>query len=474
MRNFIAVLLTVGIICSMLLIPSLLLSQEDEANLDQEAFFIKDLHQKTLSNSIAYDWLRHLTKDIGGRLSGSPEAAAAIEYSRQILDTVGFDTVFLQECTVPHWTRGGKEEARIVNSKLRGSVDLDVLSLGNAPGTPEHGLTAEVIEVQSLKEVEQLGRERIEGKIVFFNRPMDPTHLRTFTAYGAAVDQRVWGPAKASEYGAVATLVRSMTVNISDVPHTGVTVFREDKEPIPAFAVSTQDANLLSHLLGEEDSVSVYMHSNAAMLGKKTSYNVIAEKKGTTHPDEIILVGGHLDSWDVGEGAHDDGAGCVQSMEVLRILDMMDYEPKRTLRCVLFMNEENGMSGGITYADKTTEQGLFHLAALESDRGGFTPRGFTFDARDTLLPNYMEQVSKWSTLLEPYGLAFKTGGSGADISRLKPQGGLLIGYLPDSQRYFDIHHARTDTLETVHRRELEMGLAAISSLIYLIDKYGLE
>ncbi len=467
-------LMAFGILMSGLLTDMSVKAQEQAPDLDQEAFFIQDLHKKTLSESVAYDWLKHLTKGIGGRLSGSPEAAAAVEYCRQVLDTLGFDTVFLQECRVPHWTRGETEQARVVNSTERGTFDLDVLSLGNAPGTPPNGLTAEIVEVHSLDEVEQLGRENIEGKIVFYNRPMDPTHLRTFTAYGSAVDQRVWGPARASEYGAIATLVRSMTVNVDDVPHTGVTVFRKGERAIPAFAVSTEDADLLSHLLDKEGHLRVFMQSDAAMLSRKKSYNVIAEKRGTTHPDEIILVGGHLDSWDVGEGAHDDGAGCVQSMEVLRILNMMDYEPKRTLRCVLFMNEENGMSGGITYANRTSDQGLFHLAALESDRGAFTPRGFTFDAQDDKLPAYMKEISPWSTLLEPYNLYFKTGGSGADVSRLKSQGGLLIGYLPDSQRYFDIHHAETDVLESVNKRELEMGIAAITSLIYLIDKYGLE
>ena len=241
--------------------------------------------------------------------------------------------------------------------------------------------------------------------------------------------------------------------------------------PIPALALSTADADLLSELLVTED-IRVYIRNTSRMLAPKKSFNVIGEIKGSTHPDDIILVGGHLDSWDVGEGAHDDGAGCVQAIDVLNILRKTGYEPKRTLRCVLFMNEENGQAGAIAYRDASFSANEFHLAAIESDRGGFTPRGFTFDADESVFNYKFKKVLKWLPLLEPYGLNLEKGGSGADISRLKAQKGLLIGFAPDTQRYFDFHHAATDILEVVNARELQLGAAAMASLVYLFDKYG--
>ena len=210
------------------------------------------------------------------------------------------------------------------------------------------------------------------------------------------------------------------------------------------------------------------------MRSQKTSYNVIGEIKGSTHPDEIILVGGHLDSWDVGEGAHDDGAGCVQAMGVLQLIKKLGYQPKRTIRCVLFMNEENGLAGATAYKEASNANKEFHLAAIESDRGGFSPRGFTADGEAAVFTKKFKKVNTWSPLLEPYGLQLSKGGAGADINGLKSQQGLLFGLLPDSQRYFDYHHTATDTFDTVSKRELNLGTAAITSLVYLIDKYGLD
>jgi carboxypeptidase Q len=438
---------------------------------DEDAFFIRTIYDKALTQGQCYHWLTHLTTRIGGRLAGSPEAAAAVEYTRQMLDTLGLDSVWLEPCMVPHWVRGDQEQVRIVNSQAIGSLDLKALALGNSTGTREEGLVAEVIEVKSLDEVDQLGREGIAGKIVFFNRPMDLTQLRTFNAYGGAVDQRVTGPARASRYGAVATLVRSMTTRLDNIPHTGVTVFN-DAEPIPALAISTNDAERLSLLLRKE-KIKIFIFTNCRKLEDKLSYSVVGEIRGSEKPEEIILVGGHLDSWDVGDGAHDDGAGCVHSMEVLQLLKRMDYKPKRTIRCVLFMNEENGLAGGLAYAAASNKKGEFHLAAIESDAGGFTPRGFSADGHDAIFTERFQHVIKWFPLLEAYGLTFSKGGSGADISPLKSQQGLLFGFRPDSQRYFDYHHTAIDKIDAVNKRELELGAAAITSLVYLIDKYGL-
>ena len=438
-----------------------------------EAFFIKKIHDAALTQGKAYDWLHHLSKGIGGRLSGSPAAMAAVEYTRQMLDTLLLDSVFLQPCMVPHWTRGEREQVRVVNSKKMGSVDLPALALGNSIGTGSRGLTAEVIEVRSLEELERIGRAEVEGKIVFFNRAFDPTQVNTFSGYGGAVDQRVFGASRASKLGAVGAVVRSMTPGIDDFPHTGSMVYEEGVAPVPALGISTRAADLLSMLM-EEERIHLFLRNTSQMLAEKQSYNVIGEIRGAEHPDEIILVGGHLDSWDVGEGAHDDGAGCVQAMDVLQILKRVGYRPKRTIRCVLFMNEENGLRGALKYQEETAFNDWFHLAAIESDRGGFTPRGFTCDGADDTFNKLFRNVTRWLPLLEPYGLSLTKGGSGADISGLKNKEGLLFGLYPDSQRYFDYHHAASDTFEMVNRRELQLGAAAMTSLVYLIDKYGLE
>ncbi len=455
-----------------LLLPFMLpsVSAQDKTS-EEDAFYIRTIYDKALTEGQCYEWLEHMTTQIGGRLAGSPQAAAAVEYTKQMLDTLGLDSVWLEPCMVPHWVRGDQEVVRIVNSETMGSINLNALALGNSVGTQEGGLLAEVIEVKSLDEVDKLGRAGIEGKIVFYNRPMDPTQLRTFNAYGGAVDQRVNGPARASRYGAVATLVRSMTTRLDNIPHTGVTVFNDDKE-IPALAISTNNAELLSEMLKKE-KIKIFISTNCQKLENKLSYNVIGEIRGSEKPEEIILVGGHLDSWDVGDGAHDDGAGCVHSMEVLQLLKRLDYKPKRTIRCVLFMNEENGLAGGLAYAKASNEKGEFHLAAIESDAGGFTPRGFSVDGDAAIFTQKFKNVIEWFPLLEAYDLTFSKGGSGADISPLKSQKGLLFGFRPDSQRYFDYHHTAIDTIDAVNKRELELGAAAITSLVYLIDKYGL-
>ncbi len=435
-----------------------------------DAVFIRNIYNKVLQDGSAYQWLNHLTTQIGGRLSGSPQAAEAVDYTRAMLDSLGLDSVWLQPCEVPHWIRGEKEEVHIVTPAA--NISLPALALGNSVATPSTGITAEVIEVRSLDEVEKLGTEKIKGKIVFFNRPMNPTQIRTFNAYGGAVDQRVNGPSQAAKYGAVATLVRSMTTLHDDHPHTGVMVNKEGVTKIPAVAISTNAAEMLHKML-LETKITVFIKTNCQTLPPVQSYNVIGEIKGSTYPDEFILVGGHLDSWDVGQGAHDDGAGCVHAMEVIRTLKELNYRPKRTLRCVLFMNEENGLAGGKAYAEAANKKGEIHLAAVESDAGGFTPRGFSCDAENEVFADLYLKLQQWLPLLEPYGLMLTKGGSGADISPLKSQQGLLVGFRPDSQRYFDYHHTATDTFEAVNQRELELGAAAITALIYLIDKHGL-
>lgn len=437
-----------------------------------DAQFIRKIYDEALTNSNSYEWLEYLSLEIGARLAGSSEAAAAVEFTKQMMDTLNLDDVRLQEVMVPHWVRGDKEIVRIVNSS-RGDVDFHVLALGNSVGTGPEGLVAEVVEVHGLEELESLGREEIEGKIVFYNRPMDGKHIHTFRAYGGAVDQRVRGAAAAAKYGAVATLVRSMTTSIDYVPHTGVQIYEAGVPQIPATAISTKDADLLSDLL-QKEPVKIYIRSTCRMLEEKLSYNVIGEIRGSEFPDEIILVGGHLDTWDVGHGAHDDGAGCVQSMDVMALFRQMGYQPKRTIRAVMFMNEENGGRGAKKYWSASNDKGEYHMVAIESDAGGFSPRGFSCDADKSVFDAHFNRVKAWEPLFQPYGVNIYKGGSGADIGAGKSQKGILFGLRPDSQRYFDLHHTAIDTFDKINKRELELGTAAMATLVYLLDKYGLE
>jgi Zn-dependent M28 family amino/carboxypeptidase len=437
----------------------------------QDDITIKAIFDTELTQGKSYSMLEYLTTKIGARLSGSPGAAAAVEWSRHMLESSGFDSVWLQPVMVPHWMRGQKEIARIVNSKKMGTVDLSACALGGSVGTGPSGIVATIVEVKNFDELKQLVSKNITGKIVFFNRPMDATKINTFAAYGGAVDQRVTGPSEAAKYGAVGVIVRSMSLNLEDYPHTGTLRYDTTVAKIPALAVSTKHAELLSKLIKEDKNLQLYIETHCEMLEDVPSFNVIGELKGSEYADEIITVGGHLDSWDLAQGAHDDGAGCVQSIEALRLLKVMGYKPKRTIRAVMFMNEENGLRGGTAYAKQAELKKEKHIAAIESDDGGFTPRGFSTTASESV----KAKIKSWKPLLEHYGLTnFDEGGGGADISPLEKQGTALIGFLPDSQRYFSYHHTPEDTFDKVNKRELELGAASISALVYLIDTYGLK
>ncbi len=451
-----------------------ILAQKEASKSDADAKFIRAAYDKTLTEASAYDWLTFLATKIGARLSGSPQAAAAVEYTRQMLDTLGLDRVWLQPCTVPHWVRGEKEQVRIVGSR-RGDFDLNALALGGSVGTEEAGLSAEIVELKSLDDAEKMGKAgKLKGKIAFFNRPMDAKLISTFAAYSGAVDQRGQGASVASKYGAVASLVRSMTTRTDDIPHTGGTHYAEGVKPIPALAISTQAADLLTVVLHDEPVTRVFIRANCRIYADQPSFNVIGELRGSERPEEVIVVGGHLDSWDVGQGAHDDGAGVVHSMQVLQTMKHMGYKPKRTIRCVLFMNEENGLKGGEAYGKYAETSPEKHIAAIETDAGGFTPRGFDCEGADAIFVEKFKKLQEISAdFANTYNLTIKKGGSGADIGPLRPRNTLLIGLRPDSQRYFDHHHTQIDTIDAVNKRELELGAAAITSLIYLIDKYGL-
>jgi carboxypeptidase Q len=430
---------------------------------------IKRIFDAELSAGKSYEFLYELTTKIGSRLSGSAGAAAGVEWSRHTMEQFA-DTVWLQPVLVPHWVRGEKESARIINSKKRGTLELNVCALGGSVSTGMNGISASVIEVKNFEELRQLGEKAVKGKIVFFNRAMDPTRLNTFSAYSGAVDQRAGGASEAGKLGAIGVIVRSMGSNIEDYPHTGGVKYAANTPKIPAFAVSTRHAEILSQVLSEEKDVQLYLESHCQTFPDAPSFNVIAEIKGSESPEQFIVVSGHLDSWDLGQGAHDDGAGCVQAMEVLRLFKALGYKPKHTIRAVMYMNEENGLRGGLEYARQSQLKNEKHIAAMESDRGGFTPRGFSISASDDQRKKFQE----WRTFFAAYGLTdFDQEGGGADIGPLASQNVPLIGFLPDSQRYFKYHHTSEDTIDKVDKRELELGAASMAALVYLIDQKGL-
>jgi hypothetical protein len=451
-----------------LLLLAFLLSVQTFSQSDEE--IIKSIYNNSLSNGFSYFWLDHLSNQIGGRLSGSLNAEKAVDYTRAELDKLGLDKVWLQEVMVPKWVRGEKETAFIVLDSSK-KIDVNICALGGSVGTSVKGLKANIIEVKGIEGLKLMDRDKIEGKIVFFNDPMKETFIQTFKAYGASVGQRYSGAIEAVKLGAVGVIVRSMSLRLDDFPHTGSMSYGElpPDQRIPSAAISTNDAEMLSKMLIEDKNIEFYFKQNCKQYDDVKSYNVIGQITGTHFPDEYIVIGGHLDSWDLGDGSHDDGAGVVQSMDVLRLLQKSAIKPKHSIRVVLFMNEENGLRGGKKYAEEAKQNEEKHIFALESDSGGFTPRGFSFDCNDTVF----DQILTWAPLFKPYLIHFfEKGGGGADIGPLKNDQIVLAGLRVDSQRYFDYHHAANDTFDAINKRELELGAATMTSLVYLVDKYG--
>ena len=445
---------------------SLLISINVNGQTDESA--LKVIYSTSLTNGKSYEWLDYLSNEIGGRLSGSKNAELAVQYAKAELEKLGLDKVWLQSVMVPKWERGEKEEAFYLIGNQKKNVNI--CALGGSIATNENGLQANIVEVHDFEELEKLGRENIEGKIVFYNRPMQADLISTFNAYGGCVNQRYAGAMEAAKYGAIGVIVRSMNLRQDDFPHTGSMSYGDlpVEQRIPSAAISTNDANVLSDALKSNKDLQFYFKQNCKQFEDVPSYNVIGEITGSEYPNEYIIVGGHLDSWDLGDGAHDDGAGVVQSMDVLRLLKESGITPKRSIRVVLFMNEENGLRGATEYARVAKENNENHIFALESDAGGFTPRGFSFSANDT---NF-NQVLGWQSLFKPYLIHyFEQGGSGADVGPLKTETNVVAGLRPDSQRYFDHHHASNDTFEHVNKRELELGAATMTALVYLYDKY---
>lgn len=432
---------------------------------NKDSLFIRKIYDEALENGQAYENLRSLCKDVGARITGSAEAEMAVQWGKRVLDSYGFDEVYLQEIEVPHWERGTEESAWIINEAGE-VVKLNVLALGMSVGT--NGLIeGEVVAFDSVEEMQEAGEEAVKDKIVFLNRPFDQKLIHTFRAYGACIAQRHIGPNEGSKLNAKAVVIRSLSSVDDEHAHTGSTRYDEGVDSIPGAAISTVDADLLMDWL-YKGPVKLKLEMDCRHYPNVKSHNVIAEMKGNKD-NKIITFGGHLDSWDVGEGAHDDGAGIVHSIEALRILKELGYEPKHTLRCVLFMNEENGNFGGKNYARIAKEKGEDHICAIESDRGGFLPIGFDVQGTD----EQVKHVQRYAQLMKGFELyKFQKGYSGVDIAP-------LMEYYPDivelgmtinSQRYFDYHHSEADVFETVNKRELHLGAAAMAAMIYVMDQ----
>jgi len=444
---------------------------------EADSAMVAQIHAQILGEGRCYEDLRVLCKDVGARLSGSPEADAAILWGARTLQEIGAGEVRMQPVVVPHWERGGPERGWL---RVDGGAaePLRISALGGSVGT-DGPLEAEVAVFRHFNELDSLGPEGLAGRMAFFNRPMDPLMINAGGAYGGANDQRSRGAVVAAEHNGVAAIVRSLTHALDTFPHTGAMRYDDAVRQVPAAAVSTVDARRIAGLVEAGHVVRVGLEMDCVVHEDKTQANVIAEWTGTEYPDRFIVVGGHLDSWDIGEGAHDDGAGVVHSIEVLRSLHALGYRPRHTLRVVLFINEENGNNGGKTYAERARERGEWHVAAVESDAGGDAPRGFSIDAADVAT----DAVRAWRENFMDYGVGdMRRGGAGVDIGPLKkekPAGKrpLMVGLRPNSQRYFDYHHSNRDIFENVHERELKLGAAALTSMVYLLDQLdydGLE
>ncbi|MDA3616010.1 M20/M25/M40 family metallo-hydrolase [Polluticaenibacter yanchengensis] len=509
-----------------------------------------------LQKSIAYENLRYLCKNIGNRLSGSKNYDKAVEATAKMLKIAGADTVYLEECKVPKWERGAKEEAFVYINGVKGK-SLNVCALGMSFATPEKGLKAEVIEVKNFDELRALGASKIQGKIVFFNYPMKPELVTG--AYGDAAAYRGRGPIEAAKLGAVGVITRSLTHAQDDIPHTGTTRKPDAGIPeIPAMAISTNDADYLSKLLTEQkniktgkltipdrlrpknaldmpvlakaqkaeianvafskdvqlteiatdnkpvnetkatgttpsrqttaagqskplnnnssytapepQTIEIFMKQNCKHYDDVVAHNVIAEIRGSEFPNEIIVAGGHLDSWDLGEGAHDDGTGVVQAIDVIRTLNLAGLKPKRTIRVVLFANEENGLRGGTQFAENARLKNEKIIFAIESDGGGYGCAAIGV----TGTPEQQAKIKQWQPLFYPFGIYdINYDGGGADINPLKESGTVISGIEPNSQRYFDLHHTKNDVFEAVNKRELELGAIGMTLMCWLISEHGI-
>lgn len=435
---------------------------------DATSLIMKRFRETALTEKRGFGWLHQLCRD-GGRLTGSPGLAAATVTAQRIMAEAGMQHIRLQPVQVPGWKRGSVQ-ATIVEPASHAGYQLSVAALGRSVPTPEGGVTAPVVCVSSLAELKTLDPDIGAGAIVLINHPFPDGVRRSFEGYGKLARGRVFGAAEASHLDAAAVLVRAITTQPDNVPHLGTLTYDGADHPIPGASIGVQDADLLARLVAEGAPVTLRLEMDCDPNGEVTGYNVIGEIPGSRFPGNVILVGGHIDSWDAGDGAHDNGTGCIHSIEALSLFNRLEIQPACTLRCVLFVSEEYGSHGARAYADWQRARPAERLiAALESDRGGFVPRGFyvTATERDQAF------MTAWLPVLRHVGIDWiREGGSGADTGHLD-MARVRLGLVVDSQRYFDMHHSANDVLSTVHPREFELGSAALAAMIYLLSEQGL-
>lgn len=425
----------------------------------------KNISDEMLVHGTAYENLRSLTQNVGHRLSGSESYEKATDWAVQKLKDAGADKVWKEEVMVPVWERGSESlHTKTQNGPWK---KLRMLSLGNSEGTKGQNLEGEIIFVKNKQDFDKLSADQVRGKIVFFNYAFDQTFVNPGMAYGDAGIYRRSAASWAGKKGAKAVIIRSLSSAFDDVPHTGAMRYdKDDTTKIPAVAIGPQSADELEKTL-KKQKIFARLNSNCGMKGEKLSHSVIGEITGKKD-QSVIVVGGHLDSWDVGEGAHDDGVGIAQSIEVLRTFKQLGHQNNHTIRVVCFANEENGLRGGTTYAENVEKRKEKHLFAIESDGGGFAPRGIAL-LTDT---DKRLQIQAWRQLFLPYGVYnFDLQYAGADVEPLQKSGVTCAELVPESQRYFDIHHSDEDTFDKVNRRELLLGAATMAQIVYMIDKY---
>ena len=426
------------------------------------------MRNEGLSNEKAYALLAKLIAHAPNRLAGSGGAAAAVEFARREMENMGF-TTWLEPVTVQHWVRSREEEASLILPNLAEERSLSISSLGWSVGTPEQGLTAPVVEIRSFAELHQAGIH-VGGKIVFFNKAMERAQLDIFRSYAEWVSFRMEGASKAAQGGAVAVIIRSGTLRIDEFPHTGMVAYDPNVPKIPAVAIATQDADYLSSILRVKPDARCRLKLGCQELAPLASVNVIGQITGSKRPDEIIILGAHLDSWDLGEGAHDDGAGCVQAIEALRLIRALGLHPKRTIRAVLYMNEEFGATGGRDYAVSERRRKEKHIAAIESDSGGAMPLSLGVAGH----PEVLKKLQSWNYLFESLGMkGVEPGEGGSDISPLSAQGTVIMSLISEAHRYFDFHHSACDILANVHPRELELGAIALALAAVILSEEGI-
>ncbi|MHC4063654.1 MAG: M20/M25/M40 family metallo-hydrolase [Planctomycetota bacterium] len=413
----------------------------------------------------AYAKLEKLCDDIGHRLSGSEGLDRGIRWAVRTLQADGQENVHTEVVMVPRWVRGAESLTLVEPRPTR----VAMLGLGGSVGTPPEGITTEIVAVADEEELEALG-DGARGKIVLFDNAMPQYDSVHGSGYGRTVRFRSKGARLASEYGAVACLIRSVTATSLRSPHTGAMNYGDAEVKIPAAAISTEDAAMISRLRARGVSVTATLRMEARTEEPVSSANVIAELRGSANPDEVVVISGHFDSWDVGQGAHDDGGGCVVAMETLNVLRRLNLIPRRTIRVVLWTNEENGRAGARRYAEEHAAELAQHVAAIEADSGTFRPRGFSIEMNDDeKVQVAAEQLGDLLRLLTRLGATdVATGWSGADISTLKPAGVPLLGLRVDGSRYFDYHHTQADTLDKVDPQDLTDCVAAMAVVAYVL------